>query len=260
MVVDDELIECIKTYEEPFVLSNISKIARELNMIFNVFRLHRNTTKTGKHTYWLTTIHAGRPTEDNQANILYYNNHFCKINNLKNLLAGIGGKFTRTKRGGDICATCLMYIDSRYFNMEDHYKSCKLSAGTVTKFPKEGDVYKFRQQNLMVDHHYYVVADFEASNAIDFKPILTANSHAEKVHKLNSYCFYLYINPQLDNFPYEDFDQRLYWEFADSDSEADQTRLTRKFFAQLTDIADRCLIIIISQARMLALLIHNAIY
>ena len=239
LIVDDELKECIRTYDEPFVLSNIPKIAKELNMAFNVFRLHKDTTRAGKHKYWLTTLHAGRPSEDNQANILYYDNHFCKINNLKKLLGGIGGKFTRTKRGGEICATCLTYIDSRYFNMSDHYKSCKLSAGTVTKFPKEGDVYKFRQHNLMVDHPAYFVADFEASNATDFAPILTANTHAETVHKLNSYCFYLYINPQLDNFPYEDFEQRLYWEFADSDSEEDQTALTRKFFAQLIDISDR---------------------
>ena len=239
VVVDDELKECIQTYSEPFVLSNIPKIARELNMAFNVFRLHKDATRTGKPKYWITTIYAGRPTDDNQANILYYDNHFCKIYNLKNLLGGLEAKFTRQKMGGDVCATCLAFIDSRYFNMVDHYKSCKLSAGTVTKYAKEGDAYKFRQHNLMVDHPAYFVADFEACNSKNFDPIQTENTSAETVHKLNSYCFYLHISPDLDNFPYEDFNQRLYWEFAASDSEDDQIALTRKFFAQLIDISDR---------------------
>ena len=125
--------------------------------------------------------------------------------------------------------------------MEEHYKTCKLSAGTVTKFPKEGDTYKFKQHCLMVDNPYYIVADFEASNATDFKPITTLNSHAQKVHRINSYCLYLYIQPQLDSFPYDDFQERLFWEFAESDSEEDQTRLTRNFFAKLNSIADALL-------------------
>ena len=205
LAVDQELDDCIKTYDEPFVLSNIPKIAKELATDFNVFRLHRKPTNNNNYTYSLTTIYAGRPTTDNQANILYYNNHFCKIHNLKSLLCAVTGR--REKRNRRLCATCLMYIDSRYFKMEEHYKTCKLSAGTVTKFPKEGDTYKFKQHCLMVDNPYYIVADFEASNATDFKPITTLNSHAQKVHRINSYCMYLYIQPQLDSFPYDDFQE-----------------------------------------------------
>ena len=91
----------------------------------------------------------------------------------------------------------------------------------------------------MVDNPYYIVADFEASNATDFEPVTTTNSSAEKIHRINSYCLYLYIHPDLDDFPYDEFEERLCWKFANGDSEADQKQLIREFFAQLNSLAQR---------------------
>ena len=190
-----------------------------------------------KNTFTLTTIYNCRPAGDSNANILYYNNHFCVTANLQKLLYSITQKRQFRK---SLCATCLNYIDSRYYNIDAHM-SCKLSAGTLTKYPKEGSVQKFRGHTLMVNNAFYIVADFEATNSEGFDSKPTEQTCVERAHYLNSYCLYLHIESGLYNFPYAEFAERLFWEFAEDDSKESQKKLIASFFAELNDIADALL-------------------
>ena len=227
---DPVLDEQFADFHEPFHLHDIPLIAKLTGCSFNVFRLHRKGNK-----FSITTLFNGGCTNTGElCNILYYNDHFYVINNLDKLILAI----TKRKRNMcKICINCLNYIDKRYTPMAGHYNNCRLSKGTITKYAKEGEVRKFAQHYMQVDSPFYIVADFEATNSKEFQEDSTARNTVERVHRLNSYCFYLYINPYLDNFPYHDFQTRLFWEFATDDSVESEQKLTGKFFQAVNKIA-----------------------
>ena len=161
------LDEQFADFPNPFHLHDIPMIAKVTKCSFNVFRLHRK-----RNRYSITTVFNGGCKNDGElCNILYYKDHFYVINNLDKLVLAIT---KRSRNNNKICINCLNYIDRRYTTMDTHYKNCKLSKGTVTKYAKEGEVKKFAQQHLQVEAPCYIVADFEASNSTNFEADSTA--------------------------------------------------------------------------------------
>ena len=147
----------------------------------------------------------------------------------------------RSRNNNKICINCLNYIDRRYTTMDTHYKNCKRSKGTVTKYAKEGEVKQFAQQHLQVEAPFYIVADFEASNSTDFEADSTGCNHIETKHKINSYCFYLHINDNLDKFPYNEFQNRLFTDCVTDDTDDSEKKLTAKFIKEINKIAEKLL-------------------
>ena len=192
ILVDYNTIETIpdvedafSIYESPIPIHDIPPLAKNLHTKFNILKLHN----VGNNKFEISTLYIdGSATH----NILFFNNHFYYINDLDKLMTFV------TKRRRDqreLCINCLHYFDKRYISLDR--LQCKLGKGSIIRYPKDGQVKEYNQYNFQ--------ADLEATNSSNTTIPSTPSSEVRKIHRVNSYAFFLHIDPDLDNSPYEEF-------------------------------------------------------
>ena len=216
-------------YESPFPIHDIPPLAKNLHTKFNILKLHN----VGNKKFEISTLYTdGSATH----NILFFNNHFYYINDLDKLMTFV------TKRRRDqreLCINCLHYFDKRYISLDRHRLQCKLGKGSIIRYPKDGQMKEYNQYNFQVKSPFMIVADLEATNSSNTTIPSTPSSEVKKIHGVNSYAFFLHIDPDLDNFPYEEFSERLYLHHVVDNSEEAEQALIAKFMRQVYDISER---------------------
>ena len=98
---------------------------------------------------------------------------------------------------------------------------------------------EFIQYNFQVKSPIIIVADIEATNSPNTTITLTASTEIKRIHRINSYAFFIHIDDDLDNIPYEEFRERLHLhQVADNSKEAER-ELIAKFMRDVYSIAER---------------------
>ena len=225
-----EIEELFAGFEEPFPLSEIPRLARTSTVRFNILKLHNNNN----NKFSLSVLHSSTGAE---SNILYYNNHFYPIGNINKLVSFVTN---RARYNTELCTRCLHYFDKRYHSVEDHETMCKLSKGTIVRFPKEGSTREYRQFMFQVKSPAMLVFDMEASNARNTNHLLSTDATSVKtIHKINSYALFTHIEEGLFNFPYDQFEERLIVRNVGDDSEDSERTIIKRFMNDVYDIAQK---------------------
>ena len=221
--------DAFSAYETPFRIHDIPTLAKELTTKFNILKLHN----VSKNKYSISSLYTNG---DATCNILYYNNHFYYINDLDKLITFVT-KRRRDKK--EICVNCLHYFDKRYISLEKHQSQCKIGKGSITRYPKEGQAKEHTQYNFNVKSPFMLVADLEATNSENDKIAATPSTNVKRIHRINSYAVFLHIDPDLDNFPYDDFPERIIQRYVYDNSEEAERALIAQFMQDVYNFADR---------------------
>ena len=224
-----EVEELFAGFEEPFPLSEIPRLARTSTTRFNILKLHNNNNK-----FSLSVLHSSIAAD---TCILYYNNHFYPIGNVNKLVTFVT---KRPRQSNELCTRCLHYFDKRYHSIEEHEAMCKLSKGTIVKYPKAGARREYRQFMFQVKSPAMLVFDMEASNAHNTDQSLSTDATTVKtIHKINSYALFTHIEENLYNFPYDQFTERLIVRNVEDDSEESERALIKNFMKDVFRIAQK---------------------
>ena len=86
-----------------------------------------------------------------------------------------------------------------------------------------------------MDKTTFAFADLEASNAANASIPSTPAQHIKTIHRINSYAYFLHIDPDLHYFPYEDFSERIYLQHFPDDTEEAERELISCFMRDHTD-------------------------
>ena len=120
-------------------------------------------------------------------------------------------------------------MTKRYISLEKHQSQCKIGKGSITRYPKEGQVKEHTQYNFNVKSPFILVADLEATNSENAKISPTPSSDVKRIHGINSYAIFLHIDPDLDNFPYDDFPEQIIQRHVEDNSEESERSLIAQF-------------------------------
>ena len=224
-----DIEDAFAVYESPFPIHDILVLPRDLKVKFNVFKLHHVSGKK----YAISTLFNGKsPT----CNIILYNNHFYFINDIDKLMRYIT-KRQRAER--ELCVNCLHYFDKRYTSVGQHKINCKFGKGSISRYPKEGQARQYTQFSFQVKSPFIIVAELEASNAANASIPSTPAQHIKTIHRINTYAYFLHIDPDLHDFPYEDFSERIYLLHVADDTEEAEQELISCFMRDIYNLAQR---------------------
>ena len=112
---------------------------------------------------------------------------------------------------------------------------CVQNKNTKIVWPEEGDTFSYSNYGLQLEEPYFFVADFESTNTKVAAADQTNTKYGKQLteHNVNSYAYYLYIAPDLYNFPYDQFPNRLHLEHVVDDSSKAEEELLTKFILSL---------------------------
>ena len=229
-------INIIPTPVPFYQLPTVSKLFKNLIYI-NVFNLI-NKDKGG---FTIVPSYVGVRTVGlilPIVNILYYNSHFYLIFNLRKLIVYITN--TSACKHSLLCERCLQFYDPRYISTTFHTQLCVQNKNTKIVWPEEGDTFSYSNYALQLEEPYFFVADFESTNTKVAAADQTNTKYGKQLteHNVNSYAYYLYIAPDLYNFPYDQFPNRLHLEHvADDSSKAEEELLTKFILSIRADVS-----------------------
>ena len=117
---------------------------------------------------------------------------------------------------------------------------CILGVKTRISYPKKGKQKKFKRFSRTLSKPFFAVADFESLLLYVKKKESTVSQKTKRVKKqsVNSVCLVIYTDENLDNFPYDAFEQyHYYYDEVKDDSQKECERLIKSFILHLNECA-----------------------
>ena len=145
----------------------------------------------------------------------------------------------RQRAERELCVNCLHYFYKRYTSVEQHKMNFKLDKGSIIRYRKEGQARQYTLFSFQVKSSFIIVADLEASNAANASIPSTPAQHIKTTHRINSYAYFLHIDPDLHDFPYENFSERIYLQHVADDTKEAEQELISCVMRDIYDLAQR---------------------
>ena len=188
-------------------------ILNKYNLTLNIYKLHVNekaNNDVNEIEYRLSKIYIGNKhskiARENTIHLLYYKKHFFLINNLISLSRYVTKRVCKHKE--EICYRCLEIFDTRFTNIKNHEECCSRDSKGMHTYPPKGKTLHFKRYQVLNKNWVFIVSDFECSHNKELiEESNTNNSEETSVHCVNSYALLAYVEPDLYQFPYEEFNK-----------------------------------------------------